>query len=385
MKNGGSLVSRSVAAVALCGLGMAGCLPDANDLVMEGPEPCSSCSPAPMPKPEFVSSWFALGEDDGRYGARVGLADFNRDGILDVAISRNTHFDMLLGDGSGGFTLTTSLPNGNGGSLAIADFNLDGAPDVLIPALQLGDGKGGFTGGPRYQGEPPRAVAAGDFNEDGKPDYVAGTDYYRAVSVRLGDGAGGFTQTDMQGWGYSRSMLIRDVNRDGHLDLILLFTNNSAQGVSLGDGSGVFAKPKQYAVWPTFGRDVTAADMDGDGNEDLVLAGSDAGGVVGLGDGAGGFTRGPYLQTGPDGKSDTSSVAVADFDANGKPDIAITDTNENTLSVFLNDGTGLKYRQVKMPVGGAVASTATGDLDRDGRPDLVVGTPTGIRIFLNRL
>lgn len=120
-----------------------------------------------------------------------------------------TNSTILLGDGMGGFSVSSSLTGS--GALAVEDFNRDGMPDLATVrhqsafnfSISLGDGMGGFARGavlsvgtPLIPNSGPNAVVTGDFNLDGKPD--AATANGRAlnaptnnVTILLGDGAGG--------------------------------------------------------------------------------------------------------------------------------------------------------------------------------------------------
>lgn len=390
MKNGGMLIVRSLLSVALCGLGSMpqGCSSEAGAPVVLDPGRCLDCKvpepPPPAPAdPTFVSSSFPIANGvpgQNFVAGRIGLADFNGDGNVDIASSGTSRFGVLLGDGTGSFRMTANLPNVPQG-LAIADFNLDGKPDLVNPGLRLGDGAGSFVSGTySIPGYPfPLSVASGDLNLDGKPDFLLGSESH-TVSLLLGDGAGGFMRTSMTDWGDIRCPLIRDVNRDGKPDLILPYYNSATLNISLGDGSGVFPKPTQIATDRILrGVDVAAADFDSNGDLDLVLT-TTSGSVILLGDGKGGFTQSASLSLG----AMEAGVAAGDLNADGKPDVVITDQSTNTVSVFFNDGTGLRYRDMGLPAAAKIKGVAIGDLDRDGRPDIAASADGGVLVFLNR-
>jgi hypothetical protein len=130
-------------------------------------------------------------------------------------------------------------------------------------------------------------VAVGDFNGDGKPDLAAANENSKTVSIRLGKGAGQFA---------------------------------AAPDVAVGTG-------------PRF---VAVADFNGDGRQDLAVASfaNDGSGTVSirLGNGHGGFAVEPDVPVG----NRPLSVAVGDFNGDGKPDLAVANAGSNTVSVLLN-------------------------------------------------
>ena len=118
------------------------------------------------------------------YGLSLAVADFNADGKLDL-VSANLHnntVSVFLGNGDGTFALAAGSPIAvpiSPWSVAVADFNGDGKPDIAVGsyccgvAVLLGDGAGHLTsaaGSPFSAGPMPFSIAIGDFNGDGKPD-----------------------------------------------------------------------------------------------------------------------------------------------------------------------------------------------------------------------
>jgi FG-GAP-like repeat/Cep192 domain 4/Protein of unknown function (DUF1573) len=308
------------------------------------------------------------------------VADFNGDHNLDLAVCGN----ILLGNGDGTFQkpLPLGIPNTAGPpvSLAVADFNNDGKKDVAAVSLSLltgdptvvsiflGNGDGTFIFQASYSEGIATfaAVASGDFNGDGKPDLaVSGTYPGSTVAVLLGNGDGTFQSGVLYGTAVSPAGLaIADFNGDGKLDLGVA-GGNSVVSVVLGLGDGTFVGKMDYAAGPSW---VTTADLTADGKLDLVSVG--AGGVsVLLGNGNGTFLPQSIFGAG----QSTASVAVGDFNNDGKPDLAaVNSTNPGSVSILIGDGLGGFQPAVNYLVGVLPLGIAVDDFNKDGNLDLAV-------------
>lgn len=161
----------------------------------------------------------------------VAVADFNRDGIVDLATSNvgSNNVAILLGLGNGVFGAASFVPVGSEPhSLAAADFNQDGKPDLTVAnsssdtlSILLGDGAGGFTPAPSViAGDGPWFIAVADLNHDGKRDLAVSNLFTNDVSILLGDGAGGFNAAAAVPVGnVPYGIAVADLNRDRKLDL----------------------------------------------------------------------------------------------------------------------------------------------------------------------
>src|ERR1051326_6538365 len=223
-----------------------------------------------------------------------------------------------------------------------------------------GNGGGGGSGSQglasavpySFNGFYTGSVALADVNGDGKPDllienfcntYEHCTAGNGQVGVLLGKGDGTFQDAVNHDSGGPQpfSLVVADVNGDGELDL-LPFNSNAYLTLLLGNGNGDFQETPND-VYAQFGTNPVAADVNGDGKIDLIFPGCDdtgacfhAGVSVYLGNGDGGFhAAGNYNSGGNLG----SAAAIADFNKDGKPDIVMTFRACNcTAGVFLGNG-----------------------------------------------
>jgi hypothetical protein len=261
-----------------------------------------------------------------------------------------------------------SLPGLSAAKVAIADFNGDAKPDVAVAAVDLavgthfgallGNGQGefarlktvrvkGMTGvfSPETYASPD-SLAAADFNEDGKPDLVAARralvdctpcDTVLDVAVVFGDGTGGFHSLKVLNGGYYTH--VADFNSDGHQD-ILTATGPSGGLLHLGDGKGQFTT---NVVTPadstTRSLNATVADVTGDNRPDFIKPQASNGVDVFPGNNQGGF--GAALPSLVIGLSGGTPIAAGDFTGDGKADLAlITGTPASTIAIYAGDGSG---------------------------------------------
>jgi hypothetical protein len=315
--------------------------------------------------------------DAGVKPAGVATADFNEDGILDLAITNNAasgSYSILLGQGSGGiwngsFAAPVAYSVGSLPLVILArDFNEDGVTDLAMAcsgsstvAIALGQGALGVGNGtfaPASNiviGSGPVAIETGDFNENGILDLAVVRNTTGTVSIFYGNGSGGRGNgTFSAGPSYSAgsgaaAIVTGDWNEDGITDFAVARREDPGSVSVLlgagagGVGNGTFSPRVEYpcAPMPT---SIVAADFNGDGIADLGLVNSEGSGsaidLFGKGTGTiGNGTFEPQI-TRTIGALPTA-LAAADFDEDGSPDLAIAHTaNPLNLGILLGACTG---------------------------------------------
>ncbi len=168
--------------------------------------------------------------------------------------------------------------------------------------------------------------------------------------------------------GVSQSVTAADLDGDGDTDLVTANTFDGSVSVLLGNGDGTYAAAVNYGVGAN-PSSVIAADLDGDGDIDLAVANTFSDNVsVLLGHGDGTFAARVDYGVG----SFPQSVTTADLDGDGEADLAVVNSGDNNVSVLLNNGDGTFASKVDYSVGSGALSVTAADLDGDGDIDLAV-------------
>lgn len=324
-------------------------------------------------------------------------ADFNGDGIPDLAIpSYNAStITILLGNGDGTFTTVSSSPTVGTSPTAIvaADFNRDGRIDLAVASgvtnsltILLGNGNGTFT--PALQspatGSYPAAIAVGDFNGDGLLDLAVVNSSDNTVTILLGNGNGSFTaasQTVTSSYN-PISVAAGDFNGDGVLDLAVANFYTNTVSIFVGNGDGTFAAASSLAT-ASYPRKLAVADLDGDGKQDLLVLcnGNTLDVFMGNGDGTFGSGSATTITGSP------LSFALSDFNGDGKIDLAVTLNDTKSVAIMLGngDGTFTAAKSVTPATGSGPSSIVAADFNGDGIPDVAVSNASDSTVSVSSL
>jgi hypothetical protein len=278
-----------------------------------------------------------------------------------------------------------------------ADFNGDGRADLVLVcrnsnnvAILLGNGDGTFVlapGSPIAVGSSPVSAAVADFNGDGKVDLAIANDGDKTLTILLGNGDGSFYPTPESPLalaGGATVLAVGDFNGDGMLDLVVAAPFTDAYNISLllGNGDGTFALSASSPVaLPLSGRSpwgVAVADFNRDGRLDIAVAsGVDDTVAVLLGNGDGTFSAVSGCCGTSEGLTSDFSAGLGDFNGNGKLDMALAIQNGEgggpayyvTLMVGNGDGTFAASNFSILGPAQPVA-LAVGDFDGNGELDI---------------
>ena len=333
----------------------------------------------------------------GKGAGSVEAADFNNDRIPDLAVANldDSSVTILLGDGKGNFKEAKGSPffaNRFPNDITIADFNKDGNWDLGIAnteakflTILLGNGGGQFqqaTQSPYLVHSRPHThgIVAADFNGDGNPDLATDDWGENKILIIFGDGKLNFVNETFYNVGNRPYQRLRsaDVNRDGKPDIVTTNLEGNNATVLLGDGNGQFHQPagSPFACGDApFG--VAIGDVNGDGNADLAIVNSptitaESSGKDGLwilsGDGKGNFSTmkgSPFTS----GKS-PSRVAIGDLNNDGISDIAVTNYNDKSITVFyMNKKTVAEIKTIA--TGNKPNGITIHDMNGDGKNDII--------------
>jgi Bacterial Ig-like domain (group 3)/FG-GAP-like repeat len=305
----------------------------------------------------------------------VTLADLDSDTLPDLLVGGSDGANVLLGRGGARFRPATTFGVGTQFALA-ADFNNDGALDAVAAgdlvsvSLSLGKNDGTFMAARVYSGATTiNTLTSGDFNRDGKVDLALGKEPANTIKILFGSTTGVFIPGVSFGTVEPSNTIAVDFNGDGRLDLCLASTTamDSGANLYLGNGDGTFGAPQRFNA----GTDPlaqVAADFNHDGRIDLATANAatqDISILLGNGDG----TFQPPINY--PAHRNPNVILAADFNSDGDLDLAVNNSSSARIGVYLGNGDGTFQNALEL-IAGAV-TMVSGDFNRDHKIDLVLG------------
>jgi hypothetical protein len=315
------------------------------------------------------------------------LTDLDGDGNLDLLTSLNLNdsVSVQLGNRDGTFRPASRIRIASGfgpGENHVADLRGNGTQDLIVAsatsnriAVLLGNGDGTFQNPMVFESGAPRrgpvSFATGDFNLDGHVDVAITNGPANSIDILYGDGSGKLAASGSPIYvgRMPQSILAADLNGDGFSDLLVADAKDGTVRLLLNNRDDTFR-----ATSISLGRD------EGDGPEALALAPQGSGWLMavvgrnrhgislfhGSADGAFGPPENIPL------KSGVRSLTFGDFNGDQIPDLVAVNAEEDTVSVVLL-GAASGYSIVgPFKVGRGPVNVALGDLDQDGTPDLVI-------------
>ena len=348
-------------------------------------------------------------------GGKVLITDIDGDGKADIISIGNTSIDVYLNTSSSGSITSSSfgaptsftIPAGGSG-IAAGDIDGDGKPDLIfdLPGYMFlmrntsTPGVASFASPvsiiARTTMGPTPAIGITDIDGDGKADVVTPDNGDENLSLYQNTAKAGSLDSgslayayDIPTYGlYSPCIAITDIDGDGKPDVVVIdWTDKVVQILRNTSQPGnfvtAFAAPVSFAVG-TMAYDVVARDIDGDGKPDIavvneadntisVLHNNSTPGIIS-------FSSQVVFTTG----SGPISISAGDFDGDGKPDLAVANSGDNTVSVFRNTvATGsITTSSFASPVNLSTGPSgpfyiAVGDMDGDGKADIISSNSDG--------
>jgi len=374
----------------------------------------------------------------------LATGDLNGDGKADIVVvslctanlstcragqypSADGVVSILLGNGDGTFQPAITYDSGGGAasSVAIADLNHDGNPDVVVAnecrangdcthssvSVFLGNGDGTLrspvsydSGGFQFSWDTTTgaSVAIGDVNGDGKPDLVvANQDSFNSssngvIGVLLGNGDGSFKPgaTYENNGVWPSSVVLADMNGDGKPDIVVSNYGDGSVGILPGRGDGTFGLAALYDLG-SYASSLAVSDLNNDGRPDLVVAVGcgipklrsclEGGVSVLLADKSGSFKPAvTYLSA----DFYAGNVVVADLNGDGIPDVLQTGPGSVVVGgavvmVFLGNGDGTLQSPTLYPTLDGATPLIVGDWNGDSTVDLALGELENVEVGLN--
>ncbi len=337
-------------------------------------------------------------EDDIDTTANVSFGDFDADGHLDVLLVKGRHWPIvdrvLLGDGLGGIKKSYNL-----GEIAdrsytggLADFNGDGLIDIAVSndapdhkLIYYNNGNGNFIIGstfglPKW---PTRNLSVADVNLDGLPDLILANRGRAPTSnyICLNMGGGKFNSDCIPFAPYpSTTITPLDMNKDGNIDFLVPHRNGGQSYVYIGSPNMVYSDSNRIPFGSANSQIRTAAvaDFNGDNHLDIVAIDEIIGVNIYFGQKDSTFSGGISLS---DSKMIPYAMTIADLNNDNSMEIIVGHVKSPSL-VFYNDGASNKFKSTSFgDANGTVYGFAVGDFNEDGILDIAAARSEATNIL----
>jgi Flp pilus assembly secretin CpaC len=360
----------------------------------------------------------------GQLPVALTSQDFNGDGNADIAVANqgDSTISILLGQGNGNFTQPKSpfvLGANEQGPSAIASgiFRLTDATHLTRPAdlvianvnsntvtVLLGNGDGTFAeapGSPFTVGAQPRSVVIADFNGDGKLDFAVADSGDNTIATFQGNGDGTFTPFPKSPFALPTGMQepvamvtgnFRNISTGGaDIAVVNEISNNvailEATGDTTFDGAFTVATGSPFAVG-NVPIAIAAGDLNSDGVPDLAVVNSaDSTISVFINNGDATFAVAPSSPLTTSVGAGPSGVVIADFTNDGIGDIAVTNSGVATLGIYVGLGLGSFGTRIELSTPAGPQAITKADFDGNGLPDVAItahsGTLNQVSVFLD--
>ncbi|MCX6120405.1 MAG: FG-GAP-like repeat-containing protein [Ignavibacteriales bacterium] len=372
------------------------------------------------------ASSFASNVDflDDAYSFDIAISDLDGDGKTDVVVSNSSNNTLSIYRNisisgtisSGSFAAKVNVPTGNNPmGVVVSDIDGDGKPDIIVcnggeatvSVYRNMSTSGSISFAPRVNfqtGAGVISLAIGDLDRDGKPDIVTANNTSISVLRNISTiGSTSFASgVHIPASGNPYRAAIKDIDGDGKPDIVI--TNNTINSVSVyqnigtgyGISSGTFALPVYFATGENpIG--VAVGDVDGDGKMDMVVAnvmGNTISVFQNIGT-TGNITTGSFapkvdFSTASATVNNPYDVALCDLNGDGKPEIVTANSTSEKVSIFLNICASGNVTldsfapKVDISTGLAPYGLKIGDIDGDGKPDILTANYFGNSFSISR-
>jgi hypothetical protein len=281
----------------------------------------------------------------GSRATQIEVGELSGDTALDIVVVNTNDSDagLLRGNGDGTFQAQQVIAFNSVEAVTLADFNADQKLDIAVSEgfitdaieILLGNGDGTFQSfGLFSAGNPinsqPRGMATADLNGDTKIDLICANGTGQSVGIFLGNGFGGLQDVVLLPSLISPEKVITaDLNQDGKIDIIANDFGSESIEVFLGNGDGTFQGASEVFVSLLGSSEVKVADMDGDGELDLVSVNPSDDATIALGNGDGTF-QAPFFFA---ANGHPSSLAILDFNSDGALDLLFAHEDSQDLLI----------------------------------------------------